>query len=413
MSLFVDLRLVVHALSDALDLVGVNDVHHGKRVGVMAVDILRQLGEPEDVQQRAFDAGLVHDIGVSSTDLHNQLVEDFDWEGAEDHAIRGDELLRSFPPLAALAPIIRQHHTHWSLLKQQPYGPDERLANLIFLTDRIDVLAAVAMQGNRLQEEVPVIRDRIAEQAGEMFDPELVAAFLEASKRDAFWLALEPEAIRDTMDTLARAAHPAATDLNTLRELAKLFSHVVDAKSRFTVEHSEGVARLAHCLGELAGFDDETAGKMEIAGLLHDLGKLRIPDALLEKRGPLEPHERRQMASHAFETFRILSRIPGFEDIARWAAFHHEIPDGEGYPFRLHGDELSLEARLLRAADIFQAMSQDRPYRQALPADAVLAHMQGLCAAGKLDASIYALIAGRLGELYALARPQAAASPAT
>lgn len=406
MSLFVDLRLVVHALSDALDLVGVNDVHHGKRVGVMSVDILRQLGEREEVQQRAFDAGLVHDIGVSSTDLHNQLVEDFDWEGAEDHAVRGDELLRSFAPLATLAPVILKHHTHWSLLKQQPYGPDERMANLIFLTDRIDVLAAVAMLNNCLQQQVPVIRERIAEQSGEMFDPELVDAFLEASKRDAFWLALEPDAIRDTMDDLARTARPVATDLATLRDLAKLFSHVVDAKSRFTVEHSEGVARLAHCLGELAGLDAETAGKMEIAGLLHDIGKLRIPDALLEKRGPLEAHERRQMASHAFETHRILSRIPGFQDIANWAAFHHEIPDGEGYPFRLQGDQLSLEARLLRAADIFQAMSQDRPYRQSLPAEAVLAHMKGLLEAGKLDAPIYELIEAHLGELYRLARPQ-------
>lgn len=405
MSLRVDLRLVVHALSDALDLVGINDVHHGKRVGVMAVDILRQLGEPVAVQERAFDAGLVHDIGVSSTDLHHQLVEDFDWEGSEGHAVYGAHLLQSFPPLAGLAPIIRHHHTHWSQLRDN-YGADERLANLIFLADRVDVLAAVAMLENALQQRVPTIRERIAAQAGEMFDPELVAAFMEVSKSDAFWLALEPDSIRDTMDQLARVAQPLDTDLATLHALATLFSHVVDAKSRFTVEHSEGVARVAHSLAELAGLDGETAGKMEIAGLLHDIGKLRIPDALLDKPGPLEAHERRQMASHAFETHRILSRIPGFEDIARWAAFHHESPDGEGYPFRLKGNDLSLEARLIRAADIFQAMAQDRPYRQALPAQAVLGHMGRLRDAGKLDPAIYELLAGHLGDLYRLARPQ-------
>jgi HD-GYP domain-containing protein (c-di-GMP phosphodiesterase class II) len=401
----VDLRLVVHALSDALDLVGINDVHHGKRVGVMAVDILRQLGEPVAVQERTFDAGLVHDIGVSSTDLHHQLVEDFDWEGSEDHAVYGAHLLGGFPPLAGLVPIILHHHTHWSVLKDN-YGADERLSNLIFLADRIDVLAAVAMLNNRLQQDVPTIRERIAAQAGEMFDPELVAAFMEVSKSDAFWLALEPDSIRDTMEQLARVAQPVDTDLATLHALAELFSHVVDAKSRFTVEHSEGVARIAHCLGELAGLDEETSGKMEIAGLLHDIGKLRIPDALLDKPGPLEPHERRQMASHAFETHRILTRIPGFEDIARWAAFHHESPDGEGYPFRLKGNDLSLEARLIRAADIFQAMSQDRPYRQALPARAVLEHMRRLRDAGKLDGDIYELLAGHLGDLYRLAQPQ-------
>lgn len=406
MSLQVDLRSVVHALSDALDLVGINDVHHGKRVGIMAVEILRARGAGKAELDMIFDAGLLHDIGVSSTDLHCRLVNEFDWEGSRNHAEHGARLLTSFPPLAGLAPVILEHHTHWSRLKDN-YSPALRHANLIFLTDRIDVLAAVAMLKDQLLDQVPEIRRLIAAQAGEMFDPELVDAFLEVSRKEAFWLALEADAVRDYMEEVSRHARQSGTDMETLRGVASLFANVVDAKSRFTVEHSEGVARVAHYLGEHYGLDAESCGKMEIAGHLHDLGKLRIPDALLEKKGPLDDAERRQMASHAYETYRILSRIPGFEDIAKWASFHHEIPDGEGYPFRLKGADLPIQARLLRAADIFQALAQDRPYRTSLPADQVLGYLNELTAAGKLDEPIYQLVANHLQDIYRLARPHA------
>ena len=405
-SIYVNFRCVVHALSDALDLVGINDVHHGKRVGIMCSDILGSLGGSEAEQAMVFDAGLLHDIGVSSSDLHRQLVEEFDWEGAQAHAEFGAHILGEFPPLAHLAAPIRLHHRHWSELRHA-YDRTALIGNLIFLADRIDVLAAVAMLQGSLLDEVPAIREHVAAQAGEMFDPELVETFLEVSRKDAFWLALEPEAVRDRMEELARDAPRSLADMATLRGVASLFSHVVDAKSRFTVEHSEGVARLARYLAAGHGLDEESSDKLEIAGYLHDLGKLRVPDALLDKPGPLNEHERRQVASHAYETYRILSRIPGMEDIAHWAAFHHEIPNGEGYPFRLKGDELPLAARLLRAADIFQALVQERPYRCALPARQVLEHMARLTENGLLDRPILDFLAAHLADAYQLANAHA------
>lgn len=403
MSIYVNFRNVVHALSDALDLVGINDLHHGKRVGIMCVDILRTLGGSEEELAMVFDAGLLHDIGVSSSDLHRQLVEEFDWEGSRAHAEFGAYVLSEFPPLAHLAPSIRLHHDHWSQLRDA-YDRTALIGNLIFLADRIDVLAAVAMLRNSLLDEVPAIRTQVAAQAGEMFDPQLMEAFLEVSRKDAFWLALEPEAVRDRMEEMARNAPRSLTDMATLRGVASLFSHVVDAKSRFTVEHSEGVARLARFLARGHGLNAEECDKLEIAGYLHDLGKLRIPDAILDKPGPLSVHERRQIASHAYETYRILSRIPGLEEIAQWAAWHHEIPNGEGYPFRLKGEALPLAARLLRTADIFQALVQERPYREAMPARQVLAQMASLTESGLLDRPIYDFLAAHLGEAYQLAR---------
>jgi HD-GYP domain-containing protein (c-di-GMP phosphodiesterase class II) len=249
-----------------------------------------------------------------------------------------------------------------------------------------------------------LIRDKLVSHAGTLFKPDLVDGFFRASRKESFWLGLEPNAVRDYM--AAKAIEPGLVnmDIDALRGIAKLFSRVVDAKSHFTVEHSEGVARLVRFLGERFGLDADTCGKLEVAGYLHDIGKLRIPDLLLEKAGPLSNDERRLMASHAYETYRILAHIPGLEDISQWAAYHHEIPDGQGYPFHLEAAALSLEARLLRGADIFQALAQDRPYRSHLPADAILDHLRRLQEGGKLDMSIFLAIEANLDNLYKIAQ---------
>lgn len=111
------------------------------------------------------------------------------------------------------------------------------------------------------------------------------------------------------------------------------------------------------------------------------------------------------MNAHSFESFQILRHIGGFEEIARWAAYHHEEPDGNGYPFHLHGGSLPLEARILRVADIFQAMVQDRPYRAGLAADAILPFMDQLVAAGRIDADIVRVARLDLSGAMAAARP--------
>lgn len=407
MSLFVNFRSVVHALSDALDLVGINDIHHGKRVGIMAIEILRTLGWCQEDQDKVFDASLLHDVGVSSSDLHLKIVKTFDWDGSQRHAESGANLLSQFPPLSHLAPPIRLHHTHWSKLKDR-YGKTERVGNLIFLADRIDTLVAAALLKNQLLEQIPAIRGKISDQSGEMFDPDLVKAFLDVSRKEAFWLALDADSVRDYMENISRNAPRTETDIDTLLGVAGLFSHVVDAKSRFTAEHSAGVARIASflcgVLKKSCELDDEDCAKLELAGYLHDLGKLGVPDSILDKPGPLTECERRNINHHPYETYRILSRIPGFEEITRWASFHHEIPSGEGYPFHLIGNEVPFQARLLRASDIFQALAQNRPYRRGLPVQVVLEHMKQLVEDEQLDRFIYGTIETHQHEVYRLAR---------
>ena len=388
----VDLRQAIYALSDALDLVGVNDFYHGKRVGLMAVEMARGMGQDAAAQDELFDTGLLHDCGVSSTATHQHLVEEMDWEGAQDHCEWGQALLSGFSHLAHLAPAVRYHHTHWRDLARLTIDPAlARKANLIFLVDRVDALAA-PHYGPELLLHKQAIRDTLAGYSGEMFDPRLIEAFLDISLADAFWLILEPRHIQNFLGEMLHHGLPRRLDFPELRQMAMMFSHVVDAKSPFTAAHSLGVASLARLLGELDGQDGDTCDKLEIAGLMHDLGKLQVPDDILDKPGPLNVSERLVMNRHSFETYQILRRIPGLEEVAAWAAYHHETLDGSGYPYRLHAGDLPRPARLLAVADVFQAMAQNRPYRGSVPAREILELLQLRAREGHLDAGAVALV---------------------
>lgn len=386
-----DLRQVVYALSDALDLVGVDDVAHGKRVGIMSAACAQVLGWDAKQQDLMFDLGMLHDIGVSSTQTHQHLLQEFDWPDSQRHAVLGAQLLSGFEPLAPLATPVRFHHTRWdqlqSLVPAQLSAQAALQSNLIFLTDRVDTFAA-PHYGKFLFDHVAAIQARVASVRDTYFAPALVDAFLRASKAEAFWLMLEPRSIQLYLQDRLRSSQPARVGLPQLRLLASIFARIVDAKSEFTATHSLGVSRLARLLAEKMGIDPQNCDELEIAGLLHDVGKLRIPDEILNKPGQLDSHERQIMNAHSFETYQILRKIDGFERIALWAAYHHEEPGGAGYPFHVPEKDLSQEARILRVADIFQALAQDRPYRAGMTAEQVGEVLRGLSLKGKLDPAV-------------------------
>ena len=407
--LHADLRHVIYALSDALDLVGIDDIAHGKRVGIMAAECAQSQGWPRAETAFLFDLGLLHDAGVSSTVTHGHLVTEFDWESSHGHCHVGYELLRDFAPLARMAMPIRYHHTHWSQLCELGVEPQmARWANLIYLVDRVDALAAQHYANGNLLMQTQRIREQIAGRSGTNFAPELVEVFLAASRSEAFWLNLEARGIQAYLADMLAQSQPYVATVQELKQLATIFSRIVDAKSPFTAEHSLGVARLARFLAEKLGVSAENCDKIEIAGLLHDIGKLRVPDEILDKPAKLDERERKVMNAHSFETYQILHTVPGFEEIAPWAAYHHEEPGGTGYPFRLRAEHLDLEARILRVADIFQAMVQDRPYRQGLSAAEVLGFMRELVARGSVEADIAAVVEADIDGAMAAARPSLA-----
>lgn len=394
----IELHQLVAAIGAAVDLVGIDDFHHGRRVGYMAACVGAVLGWSPERCHLLTDTGILHDVGVSSTRVHQKLLRELEWEGAEEHCLRGEALLRDFAPLAALAPYIRWHHTRWENLATGLSEDVKLIANLIFLTDRVDVLAAPHYAVGDLLDHTAAIRERIEACRGTLFSPQLVDAFLTASGPESFWLMLDSELLQAYFEGADRPAAPQEISGEGLKQCARIFARIVDAKSAYTVAHSEGVARLSRMLAGYLGLGEERCDKIEVAGLLHDLGKLAVPDEILESPDPLTPRERNLMKRHSFVTYQVLQRLHGLEDVAAWAAYHHESLDGGGYPFRLKGAEIPLEARIIRVADIFQAMHQDRPYRSPMAVAAIMDHIHQLTAQGVLDPGIVQCLAAHAEE---------------
>jgi HD-GYP domain-containing protein (c-di-GMP phosphodiesterase class II) len=403
MTFHVDIRQVVHSFSDALDLVGIDEVQHGKRVAAMAWTCGKAMQFAPPKLEKLYHASLLHDCGVSSTQVHRNLVTELDWSDSQAHCIRGEQLLKRCPVFSDLSLIIRYHHTHWQNLPPELEPDVALISNLIYLADRVDALI-FQHGGSDILHSRQVILDTIKKYQGTFFETNMTGIFLDAAQYEVFWFTLDSRHLSRYIRKMEQKSKPQNVDKKTFFELAKIFAEIVDAKSPFTVEHSLGVARLSKFMGSLVGLSDDTLDMLEVAGLLHDLGKLNVPDEILEKPGPLTEEEKMIIMRHSFERYHILSSITGFEQIAQWAAFHHEALAGTGYPFHKDKKGLSVEARIVAVADVFQALAQNRPYREFFPLEKIFLTMEEMVANGTLDHQLVALTKTHAEECLKLAK---------
>lgn len=390
----IDFGQFIHALSDTIDLVGVDEIQHGKRVGFMALECARVMGLKQRQHLDLCRLGLLHDCGVSSTRVHKKLVDELDWTESQHHCRLGAERLCRFAPLRRFAEPIRYHHTRWDQLDRLPLDEEVKFAaNLIFLLDRVDALVAMTGRNNRL-----MVRDQICDTIGRYrdsyFRPDLVEVFLAAAEKEAFWITQQPEHLRSHLQQYCSMPDTLMLNTEQLAAMAMIFAEIVDAKSPYTAEHSLGVTRLAGHLGQRCGLAEDVVARMRVAGLLHDLGKLQVPDRVLEHTGHLEGEHLALMRHHSYVTQTILGRIRGLEQISLWAANHHEKLDGSGYPFRKRGDEIDLVSRIIIVADIFQALAQNRPYRRPMAVAAIVELLERQVADHKLDRHVVAIVRG-------------------
>ena len=400
----IDLHSAITALSCSLDLVGIDEVKHGKRVAMMAYHIAEELNWPEDERLSILHAGMLHDCGVAKIKEHRQLTEALEWAGAEAHAERGAEYLSACPPLAQLAPEVRYHHTRWEQLLLLPLEQRTRLrANLLFLADRIDILQVPYLNSEQILTAAPDIVTRLQAFSGSLFAPELLNAFARIAKSQAFWLAMEPDYLDEDLRALGKEVLPVALNYPSQRELARLFSRVVDAKSPYTEQHSERVALVARQLAADFNISGQELEQVEIAGLLHDIGKLRVSEDIIEKPGKLTVDERASMQRHSYDTYRILQRVFAHSKIPVWAGFHHENLLGEGYPFKTTGVSQDLECRIISVADIFQALAQTRPYRKSMDLQDILDDLKHRVSLGELDAAVVNKLTDHAEDYYQLA----------
>ena len=400
---------VICSLSSSLDLVGISEVHHGARVAFMAATVAQALGFDKETELDLLYAGMLHDCGLSTSEERTHFASEIKCDDFYVHCVRGHDYLRDCAVFEKYASWVLHHHTHWQKLKNYPLSTEDKLAaNLIFLADRVDFLRTEYLKENddadillgkvSIVEQIICLRDSY-------FSPQLVDSFVEVSKREAFWLAMSPSYIHASIDVYASFSKPKQVNFETLKSIATLFSKVIDEKSHFTKEHSKHVAMLSSFLAEKMGFDTQAQQHIELAGMLHDLGKLRVPNHILDKNDKLNQSEYACILHHSFDTKRILQKVFPNTKIAEWAGNHHENLLGNGYPFRLKGSELDLGSRIVTVADIFQALVQNRPYRDSLSLQEIKDIMDDMVLEGKLDKHVISVLEHHYKDCYHLAQP--------
>ncbi len=204
---------------------------------------------------------------------------------------------------------------------------------------------------------------------GGWFDPALVDALGTLTLDIAFWDSLDS----DDIDAWEPEQRSIAADEGRLDRIAEAFAAVVDAKSPWTYRHSDRVCLIVIGLAGALGAEEPQLRDLRRAALLHDLGKLAISNRILDKPAALTSTEFAAIKEHPLITERILGRLPGHAHIARLAGAHHERLDGGGYPRGLSGEELTVPMRLLAIADVYEALTSERPYRRAMSSGEALA----------------------------------------
>ena len=401
---------VVSALSHALDITEGQPEGHAVRTCFLGMRIAEEIGLPADDRLALFYALLLKDLGCSSNAAKvcylfaadDQTVKrdlkTTDWssltaafqyvtrnvvpdgsalrrafqivtvalEGNSNELIqtrceRGAQIAQMLGLLPATSDAIRSLDEHWDG-RGGPHGL-KRLA--IPLLARI---AGLAQTFEVFSSSVGVVEtmEMLRKRRGRWFDPALVDVVRSFEGDYAFWDNMASTDVRTLLAEHEPADRIIMADAERLDTVARAFAKVIDAKSPWTFNHSEQVAVIAGNLAAILGMTGERRRSVVRAALLHDIGKLGISNRILDKPAGLTAAERAEISRHPEFTHGILSKVAVFSDVAELAGSHHERLDGCGYHRGLTADDLPIEARIVKIADIYQALSVDRPYRGAL-----------------------------------------------
>ncbi|MBG1232805.1 HD-GYP domain-containing protein [Aestuariivirga litoralis] len=274
----------------------------------------------------------------------------------------GADIVRQMRFPEAVAKGVMDLDEHWNgegqpaKLEREEISP---LARIALVAQICDVFYTSGGTASAMAE----LRAR----SGTWFEPRLVEACERAAKIPYFWSILDSADLNREVVNLLPPEERMAVDDDYLDDIAAAFAKVIDAKSPYTNGHSERVALFTDMIAEKLKLDDAHRRRLKRAALLHDIGKLGVSNQVLDKAGQLDEAEWASVKNHPTLGETILSRLSVFQELARIAGSHHERLDGTGYPRGLKGDEIDLDTRIVTTADIFDALTAERPYRAALP----------------------------------------------
>lgn len=433
-----ELRLaeLIGSLSYALDITEGQPAGHCARSCLIGMKVARAIGLPEDELWQVYYTILLKDLGCSSNAARIcqlyltddiSFKRDFKWVDGSlpvvakfvlGHTAMGRGLVERFTTMLssmktknADAKDLISTRCHRGAAIARRLRFDERVASGIHSLDehwngrglpdalagedipiyaRIALLAQVADVFHGSGGPAAAIAE-VQSRRGTWFDPELVDALLMIGPADPVWSQLAPEHLDAALHAEEPPVFSVIVDDDYLDEVAAAFGEVVDSKSPFTSGHSARVALYTDLVATELGVSNERRRWLHRGALLHDVGKLGVSNTILDKPGKLDDAEWVQMRLHAVYTEEILSRVSPFAELAVIAGAHHERLDGKGYPHGISGDQITLETRIITTADIFDALTADRPYRAAMPvmkALAIMAEMVG----SAIDAGCFAAL---------------------
>lgn len=388
---------LICALSEAMDLVSPLVVDHHKKTAWLAVHLAEGMGLSEERIQEILKASLLHDIGAFSLKERLDTLY-FEFENPHHHACLGYSLLKDSDLFRQEALIILAHHTWWEPEKDEEVGGrDVPLgSHLIHLADRVAI--NLDTEGDNPWSRVDAAMDLVSPLSGSVFMPEAVEALFELGSKDDFWVDLfDP----DLEEELRHKVDPRALEISPedLQLVARIFATIIDYRSPFTATHSAGVAAVAETLARYLGFSETNCSTMRVAGYLHDLGKLAVPVEILDKKGRLDEREYHRVQDHVVHTGRLLKKVPDLGYGIRWASQHHERLNGNGYPEHSAGREVAFGSRVVAMADIFAAVTEDRPYRKGMNREQTLGLLHRLTKEEYLDPEIYQVVEDNFDEL--------------
>lgn len=394
--LTISLEELVSSLSTLMDHTVAPLRDHHRRTAIAAYHIATQLDLTWQQRHDLIFASAIHDIGAFSV-KEQQALQDlsFESQNINRHARAAYLLLKEFHYFDHIADILRYHHAFLNVNNKVDRREIPYESLILQVADHAAVLSGDSL--NILDSSAAIINE-VNRQSGVLFTPEIVDAFNRAAEKEIFWLDIK----NLTLNSLFRDhlkldnLHIKSTEL---MGLVHLFRRIIDFRSEVTSTHTAGVAVVAADLARFHGREEETIHKIEMAGYLHDIGKLIVPSEILEKPSKLTPQEFNIIRTHTYFTYEFLNGMSIFRDIRDWASQHHERLNGRGYPFHENEKTLPFESRAIAVADVFTALTEDRPYRKGVSGKEAMLVLDVDVQKGELDGVLVKLLGDHLEEI--------------
>ncbi|QUI25079.1 HD domain-containing protein [Vallitalea pronyensis] len=373
-----------------MDVLGVTS-NHSKRVAYIANRLALFLGSHPEERYDLVACAILHDNGVTKYMLEmaaraKKHKKKFVLENVKEHCTIGQKNIENYPFLTDVRDVIKYHHEAYD--GSGFFGVKgmeiPMMSQLIFFGDYLDnKFNFKLIHYNKIKQ----VEQFIQEQANKLFAPEIVEAFMQVSQQSSFWLDLSDNfieyAIKYTLPEIKREV-----TWCELQQITEIFSRIIDNKSEFTLRHSHDLANKVEKMARYYKKDEIEVLQLKIAANLHDLGKLAISNEILDKPDRLKEDELYLIRQHTYFSRICLSQIEGFEELTEWACNHHEKLDGSGYPFGLKKDALDFNSRLIMCLDIYQALMEERPYREGLSHEKGMSILRDMVDAQLIDGGI-------------------------